>query len=63
MVGVRRGQAPTRASQDPHFHSYAAKLVLTDIVQTKKYGPLYATATFSYSVGGKKKSETFGLAT
>jgi hypothetical protein len=46
-----------------HFHSYAAKLVLSDVVHTKKYGLLYATATFSYSVGGKHKSETFSLAT
>jgi hypothetical protein len=45
------------------FHTYLAKLVLSDVKQTKKYGPLYSQATFSYSVKGKHMSETFGLAT
>ena len=46
-----------------HFHSYAAKVVLSEVTQTKKYGPLYSRATFSYTVKGKHESETFGLAT
>jgi hypothetical protein len=45
------------------FHTYLAKLVLSDVTRTKKYGPLYSQATFSYSVKGKHMSETFGLAT
>jgi hypothetical protein len=46
-----------------HFHTYPAKITLWDVTQTKKYGPLYAKATFSYSVNGKHESETFGLVT
>ena len=46
-----------------HFRTYLAKVVLSDVTQTKKYGPLYSQATFSYSVKGKHMSETFGLAT
>ena len=46
-----------------HFHTYAAKVVLSGVTETKKYGPLYSKATFSYSVNGKHESETFGLAT
>ena len=46
-----------------HFHAYLAKVVLSRVEQTKRYGPLYSQATFSYSVKGKHESETFGLAT
>ncbi len=46
-----------------HFRTYLAKVVLSDVTQTKKYGPLYSKATFSYTVKGKHLSETFGLAT
>jgi hypothetical protein len=46
-----------------HFHTYAARLLLTKVVKVHKYGLLYSEATFSYSVAGKQKSETFGLAT
>ncbi len=46
-----------------HFRTYPAKVVLSDVTQTKKYGPLYSEATFSYSMKGKHESETFGLAT
>lgn len=46
-----------------HFHTYAAKVVLSRITETKKYGPVYSKATFSYSVNGKHERETFGLAT
>jgi hypothetical protein len=45
------------------FHSYRAKVVLSGVKATKKYGPLYSQATFSYSLKGKHMSETFGLAT
>ena len=45
------------------FRLYAAKVVLSAVTNTKKFGPLYSKATFSYSVGGKHESETFGLAT
>jgi hypothetical protein len=46
-----------------HFHTYLARLVLSDVTRTTKYGLLYSQATFSYSVKGKHLTETFGLAT
>jgi hypothetical protein len=46
-----------------HFHSYAAKVVLSGVIQTKKYGLLFSRATFSYSLKDKHESETFELAT
>jgi len=45
------------------FRTYAAKVVLSGVTETKRYGLLYSKATFSYSVNGKHESETFGLAT
>jgi hypothetical protein len=45
------------------FHSDRAKVVLSEVKATKKYGLLYSQATFSYSLKGKHMSETFGLAT
>lgn len=44
------------------FHSYPARVVLSDVKRTKKYGLLYSQATFSFSLKGKHMSETFGLA-
>ena len=35
-----------------HFRTYPAKLVLSEVIRTKKYGLLYSQATFSYSVDG-----------
>lgn len=46
-----------------HFHTYAAKVVLSGVIQTKKYGLLFSWATFSYSLKDKHESETFELAT
>jgi hypothetical protein len=46
-----------------HFHTYAAKVVLSEVTQTRKYGLLYSRATFSYSAKDKHLTETFGLAT
>jgi hypothetical protein len=45
------------------FRTYAARVVLSGVTATKRYGPLYSKATFSYSVDGEHESETFGLAT
>jgi hypothetical protein len=45
------------------FRTYAAKVVLSEVIKTKKYGALYSKATFSYSVKDKRESEIFGLAT
>jgi hypothetical protein len=45
------------------FQTYVAKVVLSGVTETKKYGRLYSRATFSYSVSTKRESETFGLAT
>ena len=46
-----------------HFHTYPAKVVLSGVKVTKKFGLLYSRATFSYSVKGQNKSEAFELAT
>ncbi len=45
------------------FRTYPAKLVLSEVIRTRKYGLLYSQATFSYSALGKHLTETFGLAT
>jgi hypothetical protein len=44
-----------------HFHTYAAKVVLSKIVANPKYGPIYSEATISYVVAGAKTSQTLSL--
>jgi len=44
------------------FVNYRATVTLTKVVATKKYGELFSTAVFHYSVNGKAKTESFGLA-
>lgn len=44
------------------FINYRASVTLSEVVPTKKYGPLFSKATFHYRVQGKAKTETFGLA-
>jgi hypothetical protein len=41
---------------------YVSNVTLYKVVDTKKYGPLFSEAVFHYRVGGKSKSETFGVA-
>jgi hypothetical protein len=43
-----------------HFHSYPAKIVLSAAKATK-YGKLYSSVTFTYTVGGKRTHKTLGL--
>jgi hypothetical protein len=44
------------------FLDYRATVTLSKVITTKKYGALFSQATFHYSVGGKSKTEVFGLA-
>jgi hypothetical protein len=44
------------------FLNYRATVTLSKVVSTKKYGVLFSKATFRYHVGGKVKTEVFGLA-
>jgi hypothetical protein len=44
------------------FVNYRATVTLSKAVATKKYGELFSTAVFHYSVNGKAKTESFGLA-
>ena len=44
------------------FIDYRATVTLAKVITTKKYGALFSQATFHYSVGGKTKTEVFGLA-
>lgn len=44
------------------FLNYRATVTLSKVVSTKKYGALFSKAIFRYNVGGKVKTEVFGLA-
>jgi hypothetical protein len=44
------------------FIDYRATVTLIHVIDTKKYGDLFSEAVFHYSVAGKSKIETFGLA-
>ena len=44
------------------FINYRATVTLSKVIATTKYGALFSSATFHYSVGGKAKTEVFGLA-
>jgi hypothetical protein len=41
---------------------YVATVTLSNVVDTKKYGPLFSEAYFRYTSHGKSVSEKFGLA-
>jgi hypothetical protein len=43
------------------FINYRATVTLSKVVTTKKYGHLFSEALFHYTVGGKAKTESFGL--
>lgn len=44
------------------FVNYRATVTLSKVIATKKYGELFSTAVFRYSVNGNAKTESFGLA-
>jgi hypothetical protein len=44
------------------FINYRATLTLSHVIDTKKYGDVFSSAVFHYSVGGKAKTESFELA-
>jgi hypothetical protein len=44
-----------------HFTTHAATITLSQVTTTAKYGRLFATATFTYSVNNAHRSKTVGL--
>ena len=60
--GILRQNDCTPNCVSGKFINYRATVTLSKIVTTKKYGTLFSQATFHYSVGGKAKTEVFGLA-
>jgi V8-like Glu-specific endopeptidase len=60
--GVLRQNDCTPNCASGKFINYRATVTLSHVINTKKYGELFSTAIFHYSVNGKAKTETFGLA-
>jgi hypothetical protein len=60
--GILRQNDCTPNCVSGKFINYRATVKLSKVVATKKYGELFSEATFRYSVGGKAKTEAFGLA-
>jgi hypothetical protein len=60
--GILRQNDCTPNCVSGKFIDYRATVKLSNVVATKKYGELFSEATFRYSVGGKAKTESFGLA-
>jgi hypothetical protein len=60
--GVLRQNDCTPNCVSGTFINYRATVTLSKVVATKKYGVLFSKATFHYNVGGKAKTEVFGLA-
>jgi hypothetical protein len=60
--GILRQNDCTPNCVSGKFINYRATVKLSKVVATKKYGELFSEATFRYSVGGKAKTESFGLA-
>jgi hypothetical protein len=60
--GILRQNNCTPNCAGGKFVNYRATVTLSKVVATKKYGELFSTAVFRYSVNGKAKSESFGLA-
>jgi hypothetical protein len=60
--GILRQNDCTPNCVSGKFINYRATLTLSKVVANKKYGKLFSEATFHYTVGGKAKTENFGLA-
>jgi hypothetical protein len=60
--GILRQNDCTPNCVSGKFINYRATVTLSNVVATKKYGELFSKATFHYTVGGKAKTENFGLA-
>jgi len=60
--GILRQNDCTPNCVSGKFINYRATVRLSKVVATKKYGRLFSEAIFRYSVGGKAKTESFGLA-
>jgi len=59
--GILRQNDCTPNCVSGRFINYRATVTLSKVVATKKYGELFSEAIFRYSVGGKAKTESFGL--
>jgi hypothetical protein len=60
--GILRQNDCTPNCVSGKFIDYRATVTLSKVVSTKKYGELFSEANFHYTVAGKAKSESFGLA-
>jgi hypothetical protein len=60
--GILRQNNCTPNCAGGKFVNYRATVTLSKVVATEKYGELFSRAVFRYSVNGKAKTETFGLA-
>jgi len=60
--GILRQNDCTPNCVSGKFINYRATVTLSNVIATKKYGELFSKATFHYTVGGKAKTENFGLA-
>ena len=59
--GILRQNDCTPNCVSGKFINYRATVTLSKVIATKKYGELFSKATFHYTVGGKAKTENFGL--
>jgi hypothetical protein len=60
--GILRQNDCTPNCVSGKFINYRATVTLSKVIATKKYGALFSEAVFHYNVGGKAKTESFGLA-
>ena len=60
--GILRQNDCTPNCVSGKFSNYRTTVTLSKVIATKKYGELFSKATFHYTVGGKAKTENFGLA-
>ena len=60
--GILRQNNCTPNCAGGKFVNYRATVRLSKVVATNKYGNLFSTAVFRFSVNGKAKTESFGLA-
>ena len=60
--GILRQNDCTPNCAGGKFINYRATVTLSHVIDTKKYGDLFSSATFHYTEAGKSKTETFALA-
>jgi hypothetical protein len=60
--GILRQNDCTPNCAGGKFFDYRATVTLSTVIATKKYGELFSKAVFRYSLNGRAKTESFGLA-